>query len=201
MESIERVAEQLELENDKRAAANPLVKQSIAIVRKFVQTHPVMCYGGIAINDLLPKDQQFYDPTINIPDYDFYSKTPQEHAMTLANQLSAAGIVSVEVSRVCTLAPSRSLPTLRAWRTLPIWMRISLIGCGRKMWCETKSLRDAQLSASRYVSGAVPAAWRRISLDEGVQALGSPEQALSHDLPGRQERALQSSLRRSARRL
>ena len=97
MESIERVAEQLELENDKRAAANPLVKKSIAIVRAFVQTHPVMCYGGIAINDLLPKDQQFYDPTVNIPDYDFYSKTPQEHAMILANQLSAAGIVSVEV--------------------------------------------------------------------------------------------------------
>lgn len=97
MESIERVAEQLELENDKRAAANPLVKKSIAIVRAFVQTHPVMCYGGIAINDLLPKDQQFYDPEVDIPDYDFYSKTPQEHAMILANQLSAAGIVSVEV--------------------------------------------------------------------------------------------------------
>jgi hypothetical protein len=97
MESIERVAEQLELENDKRAAANPLVEKSIAIVREFVQTHPVMCYGGIAINDLLPKDQQFYDPVMDIPDYDFYSKTPQEHAMILANQLSAAGIVSVEV--------------------------------------------------------------------------------------------------------
>jgi hypothetical protein len=33
---------------------------------------------------------------VDIPDYDFYSKTPQEHAMILANKLADAGIDSVE---------------------------------------------------------------------------------------------------------
>lgn len=96
MEDIEKVVETLELQNDKAAAANPMVKKSLAIVKEFLQTHPVMCYGGTAINNLLPEEDRFYDPETTIPDYDFYSKTPQEHAMILANKLAAAGIESVE---------------------------------------------------------------------------------------------------------
>jgi hypothetical protein len=97
MEDLERIVEELELENDKRSAADPLVKQSLEVVAQFLRTHPVMCYGGTAINNLLPPEDRFYDPETTIPDYDFYSRTPQEHAMILANQLSAIGIQSVEV--------------------------------------------------------------------------------------------------------
>jgi hypothetical protein len=97
MDDIERVVEQLELENDKQAASNPLVKKSLDIVEEFLKTHPVMCYGGTAINNLIPPEDRFYDPTYDIPDYDFFSRTPQEHAMMLANKLYSAGIKSVEV--------------------------------------------------------------------------------------------------------
>ena len=97
MEEIEHLVNKLELENDKATAANPNVKLSLGIVKEFLQTHPVMCYGGTAINNLLPEKDRFYDPTVTIPDYDFYSKTPQEHAMILANKLSDAGIAEVEV--------------------------------------------------------------------------------------------------------
>lgn len=97
MEDLEKVIDQLTLENDKKAAANPVTKQSLSIVHQFLKTHPVMCYGGTAINNLLPPEDRFYDPETTVPDYDFYSKTPQEHAMFLANQLSAAGVASVEV--------------------------------------------------------------------------------------------------------
>jgi hypothetical protein len=55
-----------------------------------------MCYGGTAINNLLPPEDRYYDPETTVPDYDFYSKNPQEDAMKLANQLSAAGVVNVE---------------------------------------------------------------------------------------------------------
>lgn len=85
------------LENDKKAASNPITKQSLAIVHQFLKDHPVMCYGGTAINNLLPPEDRFYDPETTVPDYDFYSKTPQEHAMILANKLSATGVTSVEV--------------------------------------------------------------------------------------------------------
>lgn len=97
MEDLEKVIEQLTLENDKKAASNPITKQSLSTVAEFLRTHPVMCYGGTAINNLLPADERFYDPETTVPDYDFYSKNPQEDAMILANQLSDAGINMVEV--------------------------------------------------------------------------------------------------------
>ena len=97
MEDIERVVAVLELENDRRTAANPIIKQVLGIVADFLKEHPVMCYGGTAINNLLPPEHRFYDPETTVPDYDFYSKTPQEHAMFLANKLSDIGVKSVEV--------------------------------------------------------------------------------------------------------
>lgn len=97
MDDIESVVKTLELENDKAMAANPFIKQSLGIVHEFLKTHPVLCYGGTAINNLLPPEDRFYDPKTTIPDYDFYSKTPQEHAMLIANRLSEAGIAAVEV--------------------------------------------------------------------------------------------------------
>ena len=80
----------------KRDAELPSVTASTRIVEAFLKSHRVLCYGGTAINNLLPKEEQFYGPD-ETPDYDFFSETPQEHGMELANQLSAAGIESVEV--------------------------------------------------------------------------------------------------------
>ena len=97
MADLQPIIDKLQLENDKKAAANPIVKKSLAVVKEFLQTHPVMCYGGTAINNLLPETERFYDPATTIPDYDFYSKTPQEHAMLLANKLAEVGVESVEV--------------------------------------------------------------------------------------------------------
>jgi hypothetical protein len=97
MEDIEKVVEVLEVENDKAMAGDPLVQKSLSIVHDFLKTHPVMCYGGTAINNLLPEKDRFYDPETTVPDYDFYSKTPQEHATIIANKLAEAGLASVEV--------------------------------------------------------------------------------------------------------
>jgi hypothetical protein len=97
MEQLESIVAKLELENDKAAAANPTTQKSLSIVHEFLKTHRVMCYGGTAINNLLPPEDRFYDPETTVPDYDFYSKNPQEDAMTLANQLSQAGVINVEV--------------------------------------------------------------------------------------------------------
>lgn len=96
MEDLERIVDQLELQNNKAAAANPITKKSLSIVLDFLKTHRVMCYGGTAINNLLPPEDRFYDPETTVPDYDFYSKNPQEDAMKLADKLSAEGIVNVE---------------------------------------------------------------------------------------------------------
>lgn len=97
MEEIERIAKKLEMANNKKAAADPIVQVSLAIVEEFLKTNEVMCYGGTAINNLLPPRDRFYNPTYDVPDYDFFSKEPQEHAMKLADRLAKAGIKNIEV--------------------------------------------------------------------------------------------------------
>jgi hypothetical protein len=97
MEEIAQIVDLLEVENGKRAVSDPMVQASIEVVESFLKNHPVLCYGGTAINNLLPKEDQFYDRSYEIPDYDFFSRTPQEHAMILANQLADRGIKNVEV--------------------------------------------------------------------------------------------------------
>lgn len=97
MDDLAKIVEELETENDRKAAANPLVKKSLGVVKEFMKHHKVLCYGGTAINNLLPPEYRFYNPEVVIPDYDFFSETPQEHAMILANQLADIGIESVEV--------------------------------------------------------------------------------------------------------
>jgi len=97
MEDIERVAKKYGLENNKKAAADPIVRVSLGIVQEFLRDNEVMCYGGTAINNLLPPSARFYNPTYDIPDYDFFSKEPQEHAMKLADKLAKAGVKNIEV--------------------------------------------------------------------------------------------------------
>ena len=97
MEAIEEAAKIAQLEIDKQAASDPAIKKVMRIVERFIQTHRVMCYGGTAINNLLPKEDQFYDFSVDIPDYDFYSETPQVHAAKLADRIANAGFNSVEV--------------------------------------------------------------------------------------------------------
>lgn len=97
MEDIEKIVEELEIENGKRAASDPSVKAAIQVVEDFLKNHRVLCYGGTAINNLLPPEDQFYNYETEIPDYDFFSQTPQEHAMFLADKLAKRGIKNVEV--------------------------------------------------------------------------------------------------------
>ena len=97
MEGVVEAAEKAQVIINKEAADDPQLKETLKIVRRFIETHPVICYGGTAINNLLPKKDQFYDPKIDIPDYDFFSKTPQIHSAKIADKLASAGNQSVEV--------------------------------------------------------------------------------------------------------
>lgn len=96
-EVINRIAEKQLEKIEKASADDPHIKKSIEIVEAFLRSSQVMCYGGTAINNLLKPRDQFYDFTRETPDYDFYSKTPQLHAMKIADQLSSAGIPDVQV--------------------------------------------------------------------------------------------------------
>ena len=75
---------------------DPLVKQIITIVEDFLIKTKCICYGGTAINNILPKSAQFYDKTLELPDYDFFSDKALEHAKMLADIYYKKGYTSVE---------------------------------------------------------------------------------------------------------
>lgn len=97
MEEIEKAASEAQKIIDKIEASNPEIHKMMGIVKIFLQKARVMCYGGTAINNLLPKEKQFYDPEKDIPDYDFFTETPHKHAIEIADALVSAGIQNVEV--------------------------------------------------------------------------------------------------------
>jgi hypothetical protein len=96
LESIKKIAESQGEMLEERGAKDPSVTKSTKIVEDFLKTHRVLCYGGTAINNLLPEKDRFYGET-ETPDYDFFTETPQEHGVYLSDKMSAAGIDSIEM--------------------------------------------------------------------------------------------------------
>ena len=72
------------------------VKEMIVMVEEFLRETKCICYGGTAINNILPEEAQFYDRDVEIPDYDFFSETPLAHAKELADRFHAKGYSDVE---------------------------------------------------------------------------------------------------------
>jgi len=80
----------------KQVANSPEVKRIIGIVENFLRKKQLVCYGGTAINAILPKQDQFYNKDIEIPDYDFYSSTALDDAKELVDIYLENGFQEVE---------------------------------------------------------------------------------------------------------
>ena len=80
----------------KKIANNDEIVRILATVEKFIAKRKLVCYGGTAINNILPKHAQFYNRDIEIPDYDFYSSNAMDDAMDLANIYHKEGYAEVE---------------------------------------------------------------------------------------------------------
>jgi len=72
------------------------VKKMIDILENFLRRKKCICYGGTAINNLLPEEAQFYDRSIEVPDYDFFSLNAAEDAKELADIYYRAGFLETE---------------------------------------------------------------------------------------------------------
>ena len=68
----------------------PEIKDIIEIVEDFIRSDKFICYGGTAINNILPEEDQFYTNK-EVPDYDFYSTNALENAKKLADIYYARG--------------------------------------------------------------------------------------------------------------
>lgn len=91
-ETIDRIDE----EKGKRLVETPSVKRMVEILERFLRRKKLICYGGTAINNILPEADQFYDRRVQIPDYDFFSKTPVDDAKELADTYAKEGFDNVE---------------------------------------------------------------------------------------------------------
>jgi len=75
---------------------SPSIKNIIEIVEQFLRDKKRICYGGTAINNILPLEDQFYDKKVELPDYDFYSPDPLKDAKELADIYYSKGYDEVE---------------------------------------------------------------------------------------------------------
>ena len=75
---------------------NADVKKVLTIVEDFIRKKKLICYGGTAINNILPKFAQFYKKDIQLPDYDFFSANPIDDSKELADIYHKNGYTDVE---------------------------------------------------------------------------------------------------------
>jgi hypothetical protein len=96
---LEILREAVDLVEKKKGAEithDPKIKKIISIVEDFIANKKLVCYGGTAINNILPEDAQFYNKDIELPDYDFYSSNALDDAKALADIYYKAGYEDVE---------------------------------------------------------------------------------------------------------
>ena len=80
----------------RKVIKNPDVKEIISVVEDFLKRKKLVCYGGTAINNILPLEDQFYDKSLELPDYDFFSPRAMEDAIELAKIYVKKGFAQVE---------------------------------------------------------------------------------------------------------
>ena len=96
MAILKSAVKKIEQKTGKKKLVNPKIQEIIKIVEQFLKDKKRICYGGTAINNILPKKLQFYDKKVEFPDYDFFSPTPLMDAKKLADIYYAKGYNEVE---------------------------------------------------------------------------------------------------------
>lgn len=96
LEILRAAVDLVEKKKGNEIMQDPKVKNIISIVEEFIANKKLVCYGGTAINNILPEDAQFYNKDLELPDYDFYSDNALDHAKELADIYYKAGYEDVE---------------------------------------------------------------------------------------------------------
>lgn len=85
--AVEKAEEVLNYES----AHDSEILHALDIVKDFISKKKRICYGGTAMNVLLPKKHRFYNPDYDLPDYDFLTPDGDSDVKELVNALKAAG--------------------------------------------------------------------------------------------------------------
>ena len=73
----------------------PNTMEIVKLVENFISENDLICYGGIAINNILPIKARFYQSN-DFPDYDFFSPDALNHVKKLADIYAKKGYGNIE---------------------------------------------------------------------------------------------------------
>lgn len=96
MAILRHAVDETDILQKQKIANSDDVKNMIEILEDFLIKKKLICYGGTAINNILPKYAQFYDRDVEVPDYDFFSMNALEDAKELTDIFYAAGYLETE---------------------------------------------------------------------------------------------------------
>ena len=96
LELVKNAVDRYQIKIGKRVVHSPEIIEIIQIVEDFLRSKQLMCYGGIALNNILPQSEQFYNKDIELPDYDFYSVNAIQDAIELTDIYYSKGYTDVE---------------------------------------------------------------------------------------------------------
>ena len=75
---------------------SPEIKIIFDVLEDFIKKKKLILYGGTAINNILPKRDQFYDKRYILPDYDMYSYDAMNDAKELVDSYAFHGFQECE---------------------------------------------------------------------------------------------------------
>ena len=71
------------------------ILRSMSVVAEFIKSKKRVCYGGTAMNSILPQTKKFYNPDLDLPDYDFYTPDVDGDVEELVATLNREGFNDV----------------------------------------------------------------------------------------------------------
>ena len=95
LEIIKKASEIAQKRVDYDSAHDDHIIHAVEVVENFLRKKHRLCYGGQAINAHLPAKYKFYDPEYSIPDYDFFTPTPDSDISLIINDLQKAGFTDI----------------------------------------------------------------------------------------------------------
>ena len=81
--------------NKYETAHNPELIRALKVVEAFLRRKRRVCYGGTAMNSILPRSKQFYNMELDLPDYDFFTPEMDDDIEDIVAMLRKAGFTEI----------------------------------------------------------------------------------------------------------
>jgi hypothetical protein len=95
--NLKNAAEKINVINQERQRNDLQFNKLFRILKNFISSRKLVIYGGMAINDVLPKNDKIYDANSDFPDYDIYSKDAIKDGTDLADIYHKEGFTNIEL--------------------------------------------------------------------------------------------------------